>query len=134
MSMRENYVFDYGMVLNEEQIKMIAKRIIPEEEWISGEWEDAVPWEYAEAIEDIVVSYGEFSGEAYELSSDGYVHNFEKDYLSGKDSLFYIPVNRFPTLFKTSYKDLEDAKSEISEKIHNAFPVILHAITGSYYG
>ena len=134
MSMRDYAVNEYGMVLNEEEIYKIAKVLIPAEEWVEEDWDNADTWEFVDRLDDVISCYSEFSGEAFIVKENG-----EDDWnryveYRGSDSIFYIPLSKYPTLFTPAYSNIEEAKNEIRESICNTVDVDIHHIIGIYFG
>lgn len=138
MSMRDYAVNDYGLLMTEEMLKMVAAKVF--ENYTEEEY-DHDPWEFDfDLYERGVVEYiSEFSGEAIYVTDDG-----KDDYGNSKtyssDMIYYIPVSKMSTLFKAAYNNIEEIieefKNNIGEYLPNDFnyrPYVCH-IVGTYYG
>lgn len=117
MSMRECCVDDYGMVLTKEIV-------------------DAIVRNYNEKHKD------EEPVTAYELNDvfDNFMFNSDPDGVvlqaieqnendsdwgteNSFDEFFYIPLNKYPSLFKTAYRNIQECVDEIlSSEIAEYFP------------
>lgn len=134
MSMRDYAVNDYGLLLDEEAMKMIVSKLDIEP---LDEDTDIAYILYDEGICEYI---GEFSGEAQAINDDGYVDwGGEQEYFCG-DSIVYVPFAKYPTLFKRAYNDMEEIVDEFKSKIGEYLPKdfdyrsrICH-ICGTYYG
>lgn len=136
MSMKEYAVYDYGLVLDEEAIKVIASKIFDD----FTEDEDANGLGYELYDKEICEYISEFTGEAQELTDSGAGTwcGDTKEYSS--DILFYIPLSKYPTLFKKAYNNMDEIISELKEQLGEYLPEdfdyrsrIRH-ICGTYYG
>lgn len=135
MSMRDYAVDDYGLVLDKEAMKaMISKlgiMVIDEEDF------DFSYYLYDEGICEYI---SEFTGEAQAINDDGYF-DFSRDYESyNSDSIAYVPLAKYPTLFKRAYNNMEEIIDELKLKIGKYVPEdfdyrsrICH-ICGTYFG
>ena len=134
MSMRDYAVDDYGLVLDEETTKVIASKVFDDYT------EDVADWGYELYISGICEYIGEFTGEAQEITDDGtciWGGNYEEYY---DDVIYYVPLTKYPTLFKKSYNNMEEIIDEFKSKIGEYLPEdfdyrsrICH-ICGTYYG
>lgn len=134
MSMRDYAVDDYGLVLDKEDVKMIITNIgvdIVDEDF---------DFSYGLYDEGICEYISEFTGEAQAINDDGYF-DFSRDYESYRgDSIAYVPLAKYPTLFKRVYNNMEEIIDEFKSKIGEYVPEdfdyrsrICH-ICGTYYG
>lgn len=136
MSMRDYAVDDYGLLLDEETIKVIASKVIDD---------------YAENADNIDLAYelydhgiceytSEFTGEAQEVDDDGAYH-WGGEYESySNDVIAYVQVSHYPTLFKKAYNNMDELVEEFKNKVGEYLPAdfdyrsrIRH-ICGTYYG
>ena len=135
MSMRENPVDDYGLLLTNEMIKTIALKVL-------DDLEERDEDEYGYALyEDGICEYiGEFTGEAGILQDDG-MNDWLKD---GErydcDTIYYIPSKSYPTLFKAAYENMDALIAEFKEKVGDYLPkdfnyrANIRHIVGTYWG
>lgn len=134
MSMRDYAVDDYGLVLDKEVMKIILSKLE-----IEPLDEDA-DLSYILYDEGICECIGEFTGEAQRINDDGYF-DFSRDYESYRgDSIAYVPLAKYPTLFKRAYFSMEEIIDEFKSKLGEYLPEdfdyrsrICH-ICGTYYG
>ena len=132
MSMRNYAISEYGMVLSESQIYQIAKVLIPAQEWAEEDWESADIYDFIDKL-DIVSYCSDFEGEALMITDDGY--DWDKSIIyNNSDFICYIPLDKYPTLFKAAYCNIEEAKNEIRERICDAIDVNIYNIVGTYFG
>lgn len=136
MSMRDYAVDDYGLVLDEETIKVVASKVF--DYWV----EDRGRYDFAIDLFDkgICEYISEFTGEAQEVNDDGLYHwgRDIKDF--NHDLIVYVPVSNYPTLFKKAYNNMDELVEEFKAKIGEYLPEdfdyrsnIRH-ICGTYYG
>ena len=132
--MRDYAVDDYGLVLDEETVKIIITNIgvdIVDEDF---------DFSYGLYDEGICEYISEFTGEAQTINDDGYF-DFGRDYKSySGDSIVYVQLDKYPTLFKRAYNNIEEIVEEFKSKIGEYLPEdfdyrsrICH-ICGTYYG
>lgn len=135
MSMRDYAVSDFGLVLDEETIKVIASKVFVD--FSDDEEED---WGYALYDMGICEHISEFTGEAQEITDNG-AFVWGGDYKTySNDSINYVPISRFPTLFKKAYNNMEEIIDEFKTKLGMYLTEdfdyrsrICH-ISGTYYG
>lgn len=134
MSMRDYAVDDYGLVLDEESVKTIITKIgvdIVDEDF---------DFSYGLYNKGICEYISEFTGEAQTINDDGYF-DWGGDYKSFRgDSIAYVPLAKYPTLFKRAYNNMEEIIDELKSKIGEYVPEdfdyrsrICH-ICGTYFG
>lgn len=137
MSMRDYAVDDYGLLLDKETIKVIASKAFDdftEDEDILNEWGYEL---YEKGICEYV---SEFTGESQELNDDGtftWCGEYEE---YNADIIVYVPLFKYPTLFKSAYNNMEEIveefKSKLGEYLAEDFDYrsrIRH-ICGTYFG
>ena len=138
MSMREYGVDDYGLILNINDLQAFASRVL--EDYSDEEWE-ADNWGVIDAFADkFGIEYiGDFSGEAFAITKFGTDEWMNSDTYSG-DFIYFIPVLKYPNLFKQAYNNMEELVFEFKKKIGNYLPEdfdyrnnIRH-IVGTYFG
>lgn len=135
MSMRDYAFYDYGMILDEETIKVISSKAFDN---LAGD--DICDLGYKLYEEGICEYVSEFTGEAQEVDDNGAGTwcGDTKEYDS--DMLFYIPLCNYPTLFKTSYNNMDEVISELKEALGKYLPEDfdyrsrIRYICGTYYG
>jgi hypothetical protein len=102
--------------------------------------DDDTCWEYELYEQDICEYVGEFTGEAQELTDEGtYTWHGNREYYDG-DILVYVPLLKYPTLFKKAYNDMDEIIAELKDKLGEYLPddfdyrsKLCH-ISGTYYG
>lgn len=135
MSMRDYAVSDYGLLLDEETIKVIASKVF--DDFSEDEKED---WGYLLYDMGICEYVSEFTGEAQEITDDG-VFVWGGNYESyNNEVITYVPLSHYPTLFKKAYNNMEEIIDELKIKLGMYLPNdfdyrsrICH-ISGTYYG
>jgi uncharacterized protein (UPF0297 family) len=135
--MRDYAVDDYGLVLDEETMKIIASKVF--DDFIDNN-EEYGDWGYEIYDRGKCEYISDFTGEAQELTDDG-VYTWggnSKDYRY--DSICYVPTSKYPTLFKRAYNNMEEIVEEFKSKLGKYLPKdfdyrnkIRH-ISGTYYG
>lgn len=138
MSMRDYGVDDYGLVLNTNHLQILASRVL--EDYSDEEWE-IDKWGVIDAFADKIgiEGIGDFSGEVFAITKSGTDDWTNSDTYSG-DSIYFIPVQEYPNLFKRAYNNMEELVLEFKGKISNYLPEdfdyrnnIRH-IVGTYFG
>lgn len=135
MSMRDYAMEDYGLVLDEDTINDIASQIF--EDYTEN---TEVYWGYELYDRGICEYISEFTGEAQEIDDNGTFY-WGGDYegYSG-EALCYVPLTKYPTLFKRAYNSMDEIVDEFKSKLGKYLPEdfdyrskICH-ICGTYYG
>lgn len=135
MSMRDYAVDDYGLLLTEEIMKIIASKVC-------DDFEDMEEGEYGDALYDkgICEYIGDFTGEAGILLDDGLNDWMRNGEMYDGDRIYYIQVSSYPTIFKAAYENMDALIAEFKEKIGEYLPEdfdyrsnIRH-IVGTYFG
>ena len=135
MSMRNYAVDDYGIIIEREIAINISKKVNPE-----FSVEDGNSPEYEVYDNGIGEYISEFTGECFKVSKDGSVDNWSSVYNFDSDTILYLSVPKWGTLFKAAYTDMEelvaDMKEKYSEWLPNDFDYAANIvkITGTYYG
>lgn len=133
MSMRDYAVSDYGLLLDEETIKIIYSKALP----YCTEEDDMVYELYNHGICEYI---SEFTGESIPIREDGYVTwgGDSEDYRC--ETIVYVPTSNFPTLFKKAYENIDEIIDEFKGKLGEYLPddfnyrdKIRH-ISGTYFG
>lgn len=135
MSMRDYAVDDYGLLLDEETIKVIASKVIDDYE----ENADNIDLAYELYDQGICEYISEFTGEAQEVDTNGFYWGGACNEYSG-DVIAYVQVSKYPTLFKKAYNNIDEIVEEFKNKAGQFLPAdfdyrsnIRH-ICGTYYG
>lgn len=137
MSMRDYGVDDYGLILSPDDIKTIAAKLYTD--FSEDDW-NADYYAYVEEIADElgIESISEFCGSDSALTDDG-DFDWDSEYYSS-EPIYYIGVSRYPTLFRQSYKNMEELIDEFKGKVGAYLPEdfgyrerIRH-ISGTYFG
>jgi hypothetical protein len=115
MSMRTYAYEDYGLVLNEETIKMICEKVFTDEP--HNEANDG----YALYDAEICQMAGNFTGETYPITDNGN-DDWNNSTTYDDDSVFYIPVKKYPTLFKNAYKNIDEMVAEFKDALGEYLP------------
>lgn len=98
---------------------------------------------YEDVVEDVVDELGlyyisEFYGDA--MMMDDKVDCFTSFENYEDDVIYYLPLKRRPSLFKTAYSSVEEIVKEIKDQIGKYLPddfdyrTYICEIQGSYYG
>ena len=135
MSMRDYAVDDYGLLLTEETMKIIASKVC-------DDFEDIGEYEYGDALyeEGICEYIGDFTGEAGILFDDGLNDWMSNGEMYNGDQIYYIQVSSYPTLFKAAYENMDALIAEFKEKVGEYLPddfdyrSHIRHIVGTYYG
>ena len=137
MSMRDYAVDDYGLVLDEETIKVIALKVF--DDFVDDD-EEYGDWGYELYDKGICDFICEFTGEAQALTDDGVYNWYGNSKFYSADTIYYIPLSKYPTLFKKAYNNMDEIidefKSQLGEYLTENFDYrnkICH-ISGTYYG
>ena len=135
MSMRDYPVDDYGLLLTDEMMKIIASKVIDDfEEIDENEYGDAL---YEEGICEYI---GDFTGEAGILTDDGLNDWINTGETYSGDMIYYIPTESYPTLLKAAYKDMDELIEEFKSKVGDYLPedfdyrANIRHIVGTYFG
>lgn len=135
MSMRDYAVDDYGLLLTEETMKIIASKVC-------DDFKDMEENEYGDALyeEGICEYIGDFTGEAGILLDDGLNDWIRNGEMYDGDRIYYIQVSSYPTIFKAAYENMDALIAEFKEKVGEYLPKdfdyrsnIRH-IFGTYFG
>ncbi len=135
MSMRDYAVDDYGLLLTEETMKIIASKVC-------DDFEDMEEDEYGDALyeEGICEYIGDFTGEASLLLDDGSNDWIRNGEMYDGDRIYYIQVSSYPTIFKAAYENMNALIAEFKEKVGEYLPedfdyrANIRHIVGTYFG
>lgn len=135
MSMRDYAVDDYGLLLTEETMKIIASKAC-------DDFDDMEEDEYGDALyEKGICEYiGDFTGEACILLDDGLNDWMRSGEAYDGDRIYYVQVSSYPTIFKAAYENMDALIEEFKEKVGEYLPedfnyrANIRHIVGTYYG
>ena len=135
MSMRYYAVDDYGLLLTEETMKIIASKVY-------DDFDDIEEDEYGDALYDkgICEYIGDFTGEAGVLLDNGLNDWISNGEMYDGDRIYYIQVSSYPTILKAAYKNMDKLIAEFKEKVGEYLPndfdyrANIRHIIGTYYG
>lgn len=133
MSMRDYAVSDYGLLLDEETIKIIASKVL-------ADYTDEDDMAYELYDKGICEYISEFTGESIPISKDGQIVwcADSEDYRN--EVIAYIPISNFPTLFKKAYENIDEIIDEFKGKVGEYLPdefdyrSKIRYISGTYFG
>lgn len=135
MSMRDYAVDDYGLLLTEETMKIIASKVC-------DDFDDMDEDEYGDALyeEGICEYIGDFTGEAGILFDDGLNDWISNGEMYDGDRIYYVQVSSYPTIFKAAYENMDALINEFKEKVGEYLPddfnyrANIRHIVGTYCG
>lgn len=137
MSMGYYAMTDYGLVLDNDTIKVIASKVFVDD---YDENESAYDLGYDLYENGICELTSEFTGEAQELTDNGEVTWGCNSKQYNADFIVYIPLSRYPTLFKKAYNNMEEVVGELKSKVGKYLPddfdyrSNICYICGTYFG
>ena len=118
MSMRDYSVTDYGLVLDDDTIKVIASKVFDD----FNDNESVYDLAYDLYNQGICELVSEFTDEAQELTDDGVIE-WGCDYKEYNGNyIVYIPLSRYPTLFKNPYNNMDEIVDEMKSKVGKYLP------------
>lgn len=133
MSMRDYAVSDYGLLLDEETIKVIASKVLED-------YTDEDDMAYGLYDKGICEYISEFTGESIPVREDGHVSWGDDGENYRCETIVYVPTSNFPTLFKKAYENIDEIIDEFKGKVGEYLPdgfdyrgKIRH-ISGTYFG
>lgn len=135
MSIRDYAVDDYGLLLTNETMKVVASKVC-------DDFEDMEDDEYGYALyEEGVCEYiSDFTGEANLIDDNGLDDWTKNGEMYSGDQVYYIQASSCLTLFKAAYSDMdeliEEFKSKVGEYLPDGFNYreYIRHITGTYFG
>ena len=141
MSMRDYAVNDYGLLITEDTIKLLASKLCED---YSDEAYIADEWGFKDELinKDFVYYLSDFTGEANPIDDDGCVlwgHAGEHT-LYSNETIFYIPLMNYPLLFTAAYNNMDEIVEEMKETVGKYLPDDfdyrgnLMYICGTYFG
>lgn len=140
MSMRDHATDDYGLVLDEETVWLIAKLFDPD---ALKEYSPDIVYidelQYLLYEEGIVELISSFTGEALMINDDG-SDNYGDSNTYSEDIIVFVQVSNYPTLFKNAYNNMDELVEEFKRKVGAYLPdnfdyrSRIRHIVGTYYG
>lgn len=136
MSMKYYAMTDYGLVLDNDTIKVIASNVFED----CDENESVYDLGYDLYENGICELTSEFTGEAQALTDNGEFTWGCDSKQYNADSIVYVPLSRYPTLFKKAYNNMEEIIDELKSKVGEYLPddfdyrSNIRYICGTYYG
>lgn len=142
MSMKDYAFDDYGLLLTEETLKILASKIvIAKGEEYSDELYENDPEFYNDLVTDeLDIEYNsEFTGEATLVKENG-AEDWDDSITFNNDILRYVRVDKYPNLFRAAYNSIDDVVEEFKAKLGEHLPddfdyrANFRHIVGTYYG
>ena len=138
MSMRDYAVNDYGLLMTEEAMQMIASKVC--EDYTEEDYKDD-PFGFNEVIynEGIVEFISSFTGESIIINDNGENLWGNGEYYND-DVIYYVPTKNISTLFKAAYNNIDEMIEEFKGKLGKYLPAEfdyrkhIRNISGTYYG
>lgn len=137
MSMRDYAVDDYGLVFNDEHLKILASKLC--DDYTDEDFAEDECGFCEEVADKLALEYiGDFTGEAMNIKDDGSCGWDGDTYNS--DLIYYLRLSEYPTLFKAAYNSVDDAINELKERVGEYLPEdfpyreYLRHIVGTYFG
>ncbi len=138
MSMRDYGVADYGLVIEDDAMQVIASKLCTD--YSEEDWNDNQTGYEEEVADKCGLDYiSQFSGEALYINDRGYTSY--KEYTTySDDPIYYLPLH-FPTLFTPAYDSMEDLideckMSDVAKYLPEDFDYrnSVRYVVGTYYG
>ena len=138
MSMRDYAVNDYGLLMTEDMLKIIASKVC--DDYSDKNYEDD-PWAFNDVLyEKGIVEYiSEFTGESIEIMDSGR-DNWPLSENWNDDSIWYVPASNCLCLFAKAYENIDEMAQEFKDKIGEYLPddfdyhEHIRHIVGTYFG
>lgn len=138
MSMRDYGVNDYGLIVNEETMKLLASKAV--KEYTEEDYEEDSDYYADELYERGIIEYiSEFTGESIEIGDDG-GNLWGSGETYDNDRIYYASIWKQSTLFEAAYSNMNELigefKDRLGEYLPNDFDYRAHVrhIVGTYYG
>lgn len=131
-------VDDYGLVLNTNHLHLLSAKLL--DNFTEKEWENDKYGCVEEVVDKLgIKSIGDFSGEAFAINDNGESDWSNTDIYSG-DSIYYVGISVYPSLFRCAYRDIDELITEFKGKIGEYLPdnfdyrSSVRHIVGTYFG
>jgi hypothetical protein len=113
--MRDYACEDYGLVLDDATMRYICDKMFTDDPVDEGDEGCAL---YEAQICNL---FGQFTGEAFGIQENGH-DNWENSTNYDFDEVYYVPFDKYPSLFSTAYRDINEIIEEFREKIGKYMP------------
>jgi hypothetical protein len=113
--MRDYAAEDYGLVLDDKALRSICDKMFADEPVDEGDEACAL---YEANICNL---FGEFTGEAFYIYDDGN-DVWDRSTSYSCDEVPYVPLKKYPSLFRAPYKDFNEIIAEFKEEIGEYLP------------
>ena len=138
MSMRDYAVDEYGLLLDEKTMKLLAKKIC-DDYTDKDYYED--PYSFNESVEAKFsgIDYiSNFTGEAFSLDDEGN-DEYRGSISFSDDTVYILTASNAPSLFKAAYTNIDEMVSEFIELLGNYLPNFVYRnnikhLVGTYFG
>lgn len=138
MSMREHVVDDYGLILGEEDIRILAEKVC--EDYSDSEFDEDPEW-FQDRISD---EFGfdfitGFTGETILLSDSDNCVGTDSIYYE-EDVIRYLRATYYPSLFTRAYRNMDELVDEFRQALGDYLPdtfdyqAHLYHIVGTCFG
>lgn len=138
MSMRDYAVDDYGLVIDEQTMRILAEKVckdFDEQAWNNDKYEliDEIMGELG------IECAGDFTGEAMKIDDDG-SNDYSCSFDYRGEPIYYIPVMKYPTMFSAAYRNMNQLVDEFRDKLWKFLQIdfdyrnYIRHIVGTYYG
>lgn len=114
MSMREYAYDDYGLILDNSTMEHIFVKKFNEP--IDDE---NVGWALCDA--EFCVCAPQFTGEAFYITDNG-KDSWDISITYSCDEVYYVPFNKYPSLFQAPYNNIDEIVQEFKEKLGEYMP------------
>lgn len=136
--MRDYAVDDYGLVLNDNHMQVLAAQLC--DGYTEKDYDENMYEYWEELVDKLGLQYvSEFTGEAAYLNDDG-SSAYKGTFPYFDDTVFYLALKKYPSLFHAAYSNIDEVISELKDSIGKYLPDnfqyrdnIRHII-GTYYG
>lgn len=115
MSMREYAAEDYGLVLDDKALRHICDKAFADNPVNEGDET------YALYEAEIINLFGEFTGEAFCINDKG-DDIWDRSISYSCEEVPYVPLKKYPSLFRAAYKDFNEIIEELKEEIGEYLP------------
>lgn len=138
MSIRDYAVDDYGLVFNSNHLKMLVTKLFAD--CTEQDFAEDMYGYLDELVDELGLEYiSDFTGEAMYVNDDG-TSRWDDVNSYSSDSIYYLRLSNYSTLFKAAYSSVDDVinefKTNIGKHLPDNFPyrACLRHIVGTYYG
>ena len=121
MSSRDYGVDDYGLILDSRDLKLIASKYFAD--YAEEEYENDPLSFIDELVYGLDITYAsDFTGEAFAIDDNGYTQWVSDSISFNCDVIYYVPANKYASLFKASYRDFSEIVKELKVKVGKYLP------------